>query len=567
MQVTCLHAGFSQDIVVATSYATLGADSVVKAVVQGGVVALICNRKTVSKLLKAAGEMPTLQYVIYTDHLCTPAEIAASPPSAEGSSIGVYSVEQVVDMGKNTPCKPTPPSPDSLAVLMYTSGSTGDPKGVMVLQRNLIALIAAVKIQFAGVRGKVGTDVYLGYLPLAHILEMVSEFYTFCVANPVGYADPKSLLAGPERCYPTGAFETFRPALMCGVPKVWEGIRSGALAKVQAKGALASFLIGLAVRMKALAEKQRRYTPLFKKLLATFKKTTGGNLKAALSGGGAISAEVQEWCRTALDCPLMQGYGLTETTGGCTIQMPDDMSIGIAGTPLSSVEITLHSEAEITDANGAPYLATDLVHANGDECAGRGEVWIRGSNLTAGYYKMPQLTSEEYDAKGWFHTGDIGMLTPGGALRIIDRKKNLVKLKGGEYVALERMNTAYNASSFVNVDAGGVCCYADDSLDRSICVAQCKPSELRKAAEKVGVSLADDEALCNDPNVQAEVLDSFKAAAKAAKLTSLETIVAVRPVIADWCEQWDQSHSPARTTCGLILSQDLSQDLSQAIVG
>jgi len=147
---------------------------------------------------------------------------------------------------------------------------------------------------------------------------------------------------------------------------------------------------------------------------------------------------------------------------------------------------------------------------------------------------MPQLTSEEYDAKGWFHTGDIGMLTPGGALRIIDRKKNLVKLKGGEYVALERMNTAYNASSFVNVDAGGVCCYADDSLDRSICVAQCKPSELRKAAEKVGVSLADDEALCNDPNVQAEVLDSFKAAAKAAKLTSLETIVAVRPVIADW---------------------------------
>ena len=218
--------------------------------------------------------------------------------------------------------------------------------------------------------------------------------------------------------------------------QVWEAIRAGALAKVEKAGALAKFLIGLAVKMKAIANKQHRKTPLFNVLLKKFKATTGGNLKATLSGGGAISAEVQEWCRTALDCPLIQGYGLTETTGGATIQMPDDMSIGIAGTPLSSVEVVLHSELEITDAKNVPYLATDTIHSTGAPCAGRGEVWLRGINVSAGYYKMAELTASDFDADGWFHTGDIGMLTPGGAIQIIDRKKNLVKLKGGEYVAL-----------------------------------------------------------------------------------------------------------------------------------
>jgi long-chain acyl-CoA synthetase len=99
---------------------------------------------------------------------------------------------------------------------------------------------------------------------------------------------------------------------MAGVPKVWENIKAGAQLKVKKKGAAAEFLIGLAVKMKALAERQRRFTPLFAVLLKSFKNVVGGNLRACLSGGGAISAEVQEWCRTALDCPLVQGYGECE---------------------------------------------------------------------------------------------------------------------------------------------------------------------------------------------------------------------------------------------------------------
>jgi len=530
----CAQGAISQDIVVATSYATLGADAVVKTVVQGGVVTMVCNRKTVGTLLKASASMPTLQTLIYTDTLCTPEEVATPVPTPPTSAIKVISLAQVIEMGRRTPCAPTPPKPSSLCVLMYTSGSTGDPKGVMIQHRHLLAMVDAVTTQLGRVLGPAGTEVYLGYLPLAHILELVSEFYYFAVGNAVGYADPKSLTSGPERAYPHGALEEFKPTLMCGVPKVWEAIRVGALAKVAKAGKLAKFLIALAVRMKALANKQYRKTPLFNVLLKKFKATTGGRLKCTLSGGGAISAEVQEWCRTALDCPLVQGYGLTETSGGATIQMPDDMSIGIAGTPLSAVEVALHSEPELTDADSRPYLATDTVHSTGEACAGRGEVWLRGPNISAGYYKMPALTSSDFDADGWFHTGDVGMLTPGGAIKIIDRKKNLVKLKGGEYVALERMNTAYNASPYVNVEVGGTCCFADDSLDRAVAIMQIKPAELAALGTEFGLAGQSEAALCADAKVQAKVLESLKVAAKAAKLTALETVVAVLPVTAEW---------------------------------
>ena len=531
----------SQDIVVATSYATLGADAVAKAVVQGGVTTIVCNRKAVADLLKACGGMPTVKNIIYTDTLCTPEEIRtiAVPTSAQTGLAGVFSTakvlsfNEVIALGKANPCAPSKPKPESLCVIMYTSGSTGDPKGVMIQHKHLLAMVDAVTTQLGSLLGTAGTEVYLGYLPLAHILELVSEFYYFAKGNTVGYADPKSLTSGPERAYPHGALEEFRPTLMCGVPKVWEAIRVGALAKVAKAGAVAKFLISLAVRMKAIANKQYRRTPLFNVLLKKFKATTGGRLKCTLSGGGAISAEVQEWCRTALDCPLVQGYGLTETTGGATIQMPDDMSIGIAGTPLSSLEVTLHSEPEITDAKDNPYLATDTVHSNGDACAGRGEVWLRGVNVSAGYYKMPDLTKSDFDRDGWFHTGDIGMLTPGGAIKIIDRKKNLRKLKTGEYVALERMNTAYNASPFVNVEVGGTCCFADDSISKSVAIMQIKPSELANLAKELGLD-GDDAALCKNAKVQAKVLESFKAAAKAAKLASNEIVGAVLPVTAEW---------------------------------
>eukprot|EP00931_Biecheleriopsis_adriatica_P030553 TRINITY_DN18007_c0_g1_i1.p1 TRINITY_DN18007_c0_g1~~TRINITY_DN18007_c0_g1_i1.p1 ORF type:complete len:746 (+),score=178.46 TRINITY_DN18007_c0_g1_i1:83-2320(+) len=528
----CSFGAMSQNIVVATAYATLGVDAVVHAVNEGQVTALVCNRKAVDGLVKVASSMKSLEAIIYTDFLCTPEECREKVKG--GGAVKVLSLQEVIDMGKAKPVPPSNPEPDSVAVLMYTSGSTGTPKGVVVRHSQLLAMVAACKVQF-GVLLNDGAETYLGYLPLAHILELAAEMYFYGMGNRIGYADPKSLLAGPEKCFPTGGLEEFKPTLMAGVPKVWETIKKGAETKLEKSGAAVAFLFKVAMKVKKAAVRTNRYTPVFDLLVfKKFKKMLGGCMKFTLSGGGAISGEVQEWVKVAFGCPLVQGYGLTETCGGSTIQHPLDPAIGIAGSPLCSVEMTLHSEPELTDSKGKPYLCTDKVHVDGNACHGRGEVWIRGPSVTSGYYKMPDKTAEEFDADGWFHTGDIGMFTPSGQLKIVDRKKNLVKLKGGEYVALELINVTYNNADIINTEAGGVCSYADHEIDRPVLFAQCKEKELKALAAEVGVTGKEGSDLCKDPKVMKAVKEKLDAVAKANKLPALMQAAAVMPVLEPW---------------------------------
>ena len=132
--------------------------------------------------------------------------------------------------------------------------------------------------------------------------------------------------------------------------------------------------------------------------------------------------------------------------------------------------------------------------------------------MSTGYYKLPDKTAEEFGTgagHNWFQTGDIGLLTPGGALKIIDRKKNLVKLKGGEYVALEKMNTTYNTSALVDPEAGGVCCYAGAELDRPVALAQLKQESIQAIGAELGKTTTDVPTLCADPDVRAKVGSSM----------------------------------------------------------
>eukprot|EP00755_Sulcionema_specki_P007187 Sspe_Gene.37539::Locus_18119_Transcript_1_3_Confidence_0.625_Length_2473::g.37539::m.37539/K01897/ACSL, fadD; long-chain acyl-CoA synthetase len=526
--ISCQGA-LSQSVVVATAYATLGVDAVVGAVEEAHVSLIVCNYHSVKKILERLDEMPSLKHIVYTNLNVPPAERQELP--ATSSRVGIHSFEEVLEKGREAKNAPTPPSPDDMAILMYTSGSTGKPKGVMVRHRQIVSLLGAV-----GDRAHLGEgEVLVGYLPMAHIFEMQMEFYVFGMGGQIGYADPKTLVAGPGKCMPTGALETFRPTVMGAVPKVWETIKSGAEVKISKGGAAKAFLFNLALKTRSAALYRGMDTPLFNLLVfSKFKSILGGRLKLAISGGGAIAGPVQEWVRTVFGCPLIQGYGLTETCAGLTVQNPDDLRLGIVGPAVASVEMTLLSEPEICDANGKPYLATDTVSADGQPILGRGEVLARGPNITSGYYRMPEATAEAFQEDGWFHTGDIGQIFPDGTLKIIDRKKNLVKLKGGEYIALEKMNQAYLASPFVDVDAGGVCSYGDGDMDRPVILVQCKHSELIEAGKRLGINSDKPQELAKNEKIYEEVMKTLQECAKKAKLSSLEVVVAAALLTEPW---------------------------------
>jgi long-chain acyl-CoA synthetase len=185
------------------------------------------------------------------------------------------------------------------------------------------------------------------------------------------------------------------------------------------------------------------------------------------------------------------------------------------------------------DRKGKPYLTEDRLDHDGNEVLGRGEIWVRGNNIAEGYYMMPDKTKEEFDDDGFFHTGDIGQFLDDGSIRIVDRKKNLVKLKGGEYVALENMEMVYGNSKFVDAINGGVCCYGDGDMDRPIILMQLQEDVAMKFAidNKIEGSFEDVK---KSKVLYDAVLADMISEAKKGGLTRLENVIALAFMDKPW---------------------------------
>lgn len=522
--IACLGA-FTQSVTVVTVYATLGAEAVAEAVDDNLVSVLVCNRSNVAKLLAMQHKMPTLTHIVYTNDIVAPAE-AATPVTAAAEGVTVVSFAAFVASGDVAQHPVVPPTPDTTAVIMYTSGSTGKPKGVVISHAQCIASVAALEQEFP--IGDADSESYVGYLPLAHIMELMAEFCSICMGIPIGYADPKTLSA--KGAYPNGALEVFQPTRFVAVPKIWDTIKKGVLAKVALSPPVAQLLVHTAIEWRTFAMKLGLDTPFFNALV--FKKLkagVGGNLTLAISGGGPLNGEVQEFCRTCF-CPTMiQGYGLTETCGGLSLQAQDDLSPGVAGVPIASVEVKLESTPDIGDKAGQSYLKTDRFDVEGNAVFGRGEILVRGNNVAAGYYMKEEATQEVFgngEDGGWFHTGDIGQFMADGSLRIVDRKKNLVKLKGGEYIALEQMEMIYGNSNYVDAINGGICCYGDGDMDRPIALLQLNEVVTMDWAKVNGVAGDYAAVQSNDTFLQV-VLEDMKREHAKSDLSRLEKLVGV----------------------------------------
>lgn len=318
------------------------------------------------------------------------------------------------------------------------------PKGVLISNGNMLAVVAGT----SGAIPNMGPgDRFVAYLPLAHILEMIAELGTLYCGGLIGYGSPKTLSTtgvGLDATTCVGDAPALQPTLLAAVPMIFDKIRAAVLAKVAQTGGIKAKLFTHALNAKIHAVEKGLGAPLwdlilFDKLRA---QLLGGKVRYMLCGGGPLSRQTQLFMNAVFNCPVGSGMGCTETGGAMSTCWPNDReAFGRAGAPIHCNQIKLESWED------GGYFTTDKPNP-------RGEILVGGPNVTMGYYKMPEETAKAYfvDNEGvrWFRTGDVGEMWPNGTLQVVDRKKDLVKLSGGEYVSYGKLEPLVRDSQYVD---------------------------------------------------------------------------------------------------------------------
>ncbi|KAI8143759.1 membrane dipeptidase-domain-containing protein [Fennellomyces sp. T-0311] len=351
------------------------------------------------------------------------------------------------------------PKPDDLALIMYTSGTTGAPKGIEMTHGNVVAAMGAAEYLVMDLLDH-GQHCYIGFLPLAHILEFILEFILISTGIPIGYATARTLMGDSvynEHGKGVGDLESLKPTIMAGVPAIWERIRNGVLHELEKKHwtlrKAYEAAISLKWEMLCFFGQENIITRAFNAtMFAPIRAKLGGRLMYAVSGGAPLSVDTHKFVTSTLGF-LLQGYGLTECTGLGAITIPAlGMVTGVIGPPSPSVEFRL------VDVPETDYKAEN----------GMGELWIRGPSRMRGYYRRPDLNEEALTEDGWFKTGDVAQLRNDGCFAITDRAKNLVKLSHGEYVALESLESKYRNNKSIK----NICIQADSDKDYIVAVVE-----------------------------------------------------------------------------------------------
>ncbi|KAF9426533.1 long-chain fatty acid-CoA ligase [Entomortierella beljakovae] len=510
------HGAFSQACTIVTVYDTLGEEGLLHSMNQAEVETTYTNADLLPVMKNVTGRCPTLKRIIY-DGEAKAADVIALKDAYP--HISIYTLEELKQLGADNPVKPVPPKPEDLACIMYTSGSTGNPKGVLLTHANLIGAIGGVNNLLT--KYIVEGDVLLAYLPLAHVLEFLVENTCLYWGVSLGYGTIRTLTdASVRECQ--GDIKELRPTLMTGVPAVWETIRKGVLTQVNLGSSLVQSIFYSALNAKAWCNENRlgALSGFFDAIVFNkVRQQTGGRLRYALSGGAPISQETQKFLTTAL-CPILQAYGMTESCGMCAIMTPDSFGYGRVGPPVPCVEVKL------VDAPNAGYRSTDKPNP-------RGEVWVRGPSVTAGYFKNPEETAATITPDNWLRTGDVGEWLPSGSLAIIDRVKNLIKLSHGEYIALENLESVYKATIFCN----NICVYADTFQSKPVAIIVASEPRILELAKKKGITGKSFTELCEDKTIVKDVLDACNATGKRAGLKPSEFLQGIYIEHEEWTAQ------------------------------
>ena len=319
--------------------------------------------------------------------------------------------EQVAAWTRQEPKQPAEVSsrlssiePDDLCTIVYTSGTTGDPKGVELMHRNLVDISnGAVKVHPIG-----DTDQSLSWLPYAHVFGRINEIFVGVV-----FGGQTWISGGPDHL--VQELQEVKPTIMCSAPRVYEKMYAAVMARAREQSPARKAIFDWALRAGSRFSQSSNPGPLLRAqraladrlVLASVRtRLTGGRLRFFISGGAALAREIEEFF-WAIGVPILNGWGMTETSSG-------------------AVSNTLHVHRFLTVGKPLPGVEVKI--------AEDGEVLVKGPGNMRAYHNNPTATAEVLK-DGWMYSGDIGELDADGFLKITDRKKSLFKTSGGKYIA------------------------------------------------------------------------------------------------------------------------------------
>jgi long-chain acyl-CoA synthetase len=392
--------------------------------------------------------------------------------------------------------------PEDLATIVYTSGTTGPPKGVIQTHGNHLATLDAMrrlKIAEAG-------DVDFFFLPLAHSFARAGEYLGTLLGTVTAFAQSIETIPNDIR-------ET-RPHFVPSVPRIFEKIYSRIQSTRDSAGWLQQRIFDWAIsvgRERSQCLQQKRPVSFWLSLksqvadalvFSKIQESLGGRIKFMLSGGAPLAREIQEFFHAA-GVLILEGYGLTETTPILTANRPDAYRFGTVGQAAHGVTLKIAED---------------------------GEILAKGPNIAKGYFKRPDATAEAWDGAGWFHTGDIGEIDGDGFLKITDRKKDLIKTSGGKYVAPQNvenlLKTQPHISQAVLIGDNRKYCVALITLDGD---------EIRRWSETQGIETSDAAELAKHPKIVE--LAELEIRAVNRRLASYESIKYYRIVPHDFSQE------------------------------